>query len=424
MSAMPSVAKVSVEVALDREFDYSVPASMRGSIAVGMQVEAPFGRRTVRGYVVGLADHSDIPTLKPLRRLIGGKPLVEPSILELARWMADYYVAPVESAIRTVLPSAVRRAGAGFKEKLHVQPDAMAHDERARAALRKRSPRRADVLDRLLREREMFLGDLLAAAGTTAPTVRKLETEGFVRIGRRAELRSPTEGRTSLLPTAPLQLISMDTLDPPVVLLFGVTGSGKTEVYLQAIQHAWTRAGRDRAGAGDLPDPADRGALPRPVRRSHRRAAQPSLRAANATTSGTHPRRLRAHRHRRALRALRARGEPRPHRGRRGARAYLQAGGGPALPRPRRRRHARQDAKAPSCSGRPRPRSRVITTPCAGKYELVHAATPRRPPADAQPPHRRHARSKPAREGRASSLPRPDGRHPPGWTGASRRSCS
>jgi primosomal protein N' (replication factor Y) len=254
MSVLPSVVKVSVEVALDREFDYAVPESLRASVAVGMQVEVPFGRRTVRGYVVGLADHSDIPTLKPLRRLIGEKPLVAPAILELARWMADYYVAPVESAIRTVLPSAVRRAGAGFKEKLHVQPDAMAHDEQARAALRKRSPRRADVLDRLLREREMFLGDLLAAAGTTAPTVRKLETEGFLRIGRRAELRSPTsEGRTSLLPTTPLQLMpqqvealdlvrrSMDTLDPPVVLLFGVTGSGKTEVYLQAIQYGLDR---------------------------------------------------------------------------------------------------------------------------------------------------------------------------------------
>ena len=249
MTGMSSVAKVSVEVALDREFDYAVPEALRGSIAVGMRVEVPFGRRTVRGYVVGLADRSEVPVLKPVRRLIGDKPLVQPAILELARWMADYYAAPVEHAIRTVLPGAVRRAGAGFKEKLHVEPDERAGDEQAKAALRERSSRRADLLDLLLRHGPMFLADLLAAAGTTAATVRKLEAEGFVRIGPRAELRNPSAGQTVLLPTAPLPLMpqqaealalvrrSMDTLDPPVVLLFGVTGSGKTEVYLQAIQH-------------------------------------------------------------------------------------------------------------------------------------------------------------------------------------------
>ena len=213
-----------------------------------MQVEVPFGRRFARGYVVALVATSDVAKVKPIKRLIGTKPLVEPNILGLARWMSSYYMAPIEHGIRTVLPSAVRRKGAGFKERLHVEPEELAHDRKAVEELRAKSPRQADILDQVLQKKALFLSALLEAAKTTTPTVRKLEAAGFVRIGSRAELRNPI-GDQNILPTQALQMMpqqvdalamvcrSMETLDPPVVLLYGVTGSGKTEVYLQAIQH-------------------------------------------------------------------------------------------------------------------------------------------------------------------------------------------
>ena len=118
MAFMPRIARVVVEIAVDREFDYLIPDRLESEIQVGSQVVVPFGRSEARGYVVSLSDQSgvDASKLKEIRDRVGKKPLIEQNILDLARWIADYYSAPVEAAVRTVLPSAVRKKGAGFKE--------------------------------------------------------------------------------------------------------------------------------------------------------------------------------------------------------------------------------------------------------------------------------------------------------------------
>ncbi|MFH0953070.1 MAG: primosomal protein N' [Verrucomicrobiota bacterium] len=246
---MARIARVVVEIAVDREFDYLIPERLQGEINVGSQVVVPFGRSEARGYVVALAESSDRKDLKEIRDRVGKKTLVEQNILDLAKWMADYYCAPVERAVRTVLPGAVRRKGAGFKERLLVIPTERATDEMAVEQLRKRAPKQAAALDVLLGGKQMFLHHLARAAGTTSGTIRSLEEKGLVQIGRGAVRRDPMASQ-SLLRTLPLELMpqqaealtlvrkSVDTLQPPVVLLFGVTGSGKTEVYLQAIQYA------------------------------------------------------------------------------------------------------------------------------------------------------------------------------------------
>ena len=249
---MARIAKVVVEIAVDKEFDYLIPERLQADIKVGSQVVVPFGRSEARGYVVGLADSSDRADLKEIRDRVGKKALVEQNILDLARWMADYYVAPVERAVRTVLPSAVRKKGAGYKERLMVLPTEMATDEMAIEKLRQKAPKQAASLDVLLSGKQMFLHHLAKAAGTTAGTIRSLEEKGFVQIGRSPVRRDPLDNQ-SVLRTEPLELMSqqadalkliqtsIDTGQPPVVLLYGVTGSGKTEVYLQAIQHALSK---------------------------------------------------------------------------------------------------------------------------------------------------------------------------------------
>ncbi len=248
---MPRIARVIVEIAVDREFDYLIPERLEADLKVGSQVVVPFGRSEARGYIVSLADQSDVDfsKLKEIRDRVGKKALVEQNILDLARWIADYYCAPVEAAVRTVLPGAVRKKGAGFKQRLMVFPTDAATNELAVEALRKRAPRQADALDVLLASKGMFLPHLAKNAGVTTGTIRALEEKGFVQIGRSAVRRDPMANQT-ILKTHPLELMpqqadalkrvreSIDTLKPPVVLLYGVTGSGKTEVYLQAIQYA------------------------------------------------------------------------------------------------------------------------------------------------------------------------------------------
>ena len=99
-----AIVRVVVDVALDREFDYSVPASMVADVTVGARVVVPFGRRVTEGYVVDILDASGIATLKPIKGLAADGPVLSPSLISLARWMADYYCAPFERAVRTLLP--------------------------------------------------------------------------------------------------------------------------------------------------------------------------------------------------------------------------------------------------------------------------------------------------------------------------------
>ena len=117
---MKNIAKVVVEIALDREFDYQVPEALNATVRLGSRVHVPFGHSTARGYVVGFADHSDRHDLKTIAALISPKPLINETMLKLARWIADYYAATIEQAIRTVLPCAVRRRGAAFREQFGV----------------------------------------------------------------------------------------------------------------------------------------------------------------------------------------------------------------------------------------------------------------------------------------------------------------
>ncbi len=249
------VARVVVDVSLDKVFDYAVPPELAGRLHVGSQVTVPFGRREAEGFVVGFAASSAFSDLKPVKGTKDDRPLVDPKLMRLAGWMAEYYAAPIEAAIRTVLPGAVRRKNSGFRKQLFAVPTEKAGEEAAQAELRKRAPRQAAALDILLSGTQMLVSDLVRAARVTHATVRGLEAAGFLRIEESVLGRDPLAGQT-FLRTKPLRLngeqeealakimSGLDREAAGVVLLHGVTGSGKTEVYLQALQHALD-TGRD-----------------------------------------------------------------------------------------------------------------------------------------------------------------------------------
>jgi primosomal protein N' (replication factor Y) len=284
------IAKVVVDVAVDREFDYRVPAALAATVKIGSRVNVSFGPRHTQGYVVGLVDSSERAELKPVESVVGAKPYIDETMLKLARWMAEYYCAPVEMAIQAVLPGAVRQKKAHFKEQWFVrllpadargvdrgdcaaaelsQPAsarpvaeeglvgtavAAGVDRGAVAALRAKAPQQAAALEALSAPgvAGMFLHDLVRCTGADQAAVRALAKKGFVVIEKQAVLRNPLLEH-HVLPTPPLSLMpqqaaalatvkqSIETCQPPVVLLHGVTGSGKTEVYLQAIAHALER---------------------------------------------------------------------------------------------------------------------------------------------------------------------------------------
>jgi len=246
------IARVSLEIALRREFDYLIPEELLGQVEVGSRVQVPFGARKIPGCVTALAEESAHTHLKPILKVIGAQSMVTPKVLQLARWIGEYYCCAPETALKAVLPEAVRQEEAGFRERLFVRL------LNVPAEPPKLSRRQQDVWNILLERRELAMTELLALAKTTAATVRKLEDLSLVEIAPQISERDPYS-REQILPSTPITLnpsqvgalekivAAMDARQTrpadgkptaATFLLHGVTGSGKTEIYLQAIAHA------------------------------------------------------------------------------------------------------------------------------------------------------------------------------------------
>ena len=116
------VAQVATDTSLDRTFDYLVPEALAQTLLPGMRVRVSFGRRLIEGTVVALAESSAFPELKPLLGIVGEHPFLTPELLDLARWMASYYLAPIGQVLGALLPAPVRRpGGAPARERLVVE---------------------------------------------------------------------------------------------------------------------------------------------------------------------------------------------------------------------------------------------------------------------------------------------------------------
>jgi primosomal protein N' (replication factor Y) (superfamily II helicase) len=260
------IARVSLEIALRKEFDYAIPPGLAGQIEVGTRVQVPFGSsgaRKIFGTVTALAEESAHANLKPILKIIGAQTLITPKVLQLARWIGEYYCCAPEIALKSVLPEVIRKEKEGWKKQLSI------HALHLSGEFPKLPKRQQEVWNIIEERREILLAELLELAETTAATVRKLEDRGLVEITSEISERDPY-AREHILPTQPLALNPAQSaalekikaainrsenrgwkmedgkprpssiLHPPssTFLLHGVTGSGKTEIYLQALAHA------------------------------------------------------------------------------------------------------------------------------------------------------------------------------------------
>ncbi|HZV33297.1 MAG TPA: primosomal protein N', partial [Verrucomicrobiae bacterium] len=188
------IARVTLELALRKEFDYAIPPELAAQVDVGSRVQVPFGARKVLGCVTALAEESDHVHLRPIIKVIGAQTLVTPKILKLARWIGEYYCCPPEIALKSVLPEAVRKEQAGWRERLFVRVSPHSGE------LPKLPKRQREVFDIIVQRRELPLQELLALAETTAATVRHLEDKGLVSVTSEISERDPY-AREHILPS-------------------------------------------------------------------------------------------------------------------------------------------------------------------------------------------------------------------------------
>jgi primosomal protein N' (replication factor Y) (superfamily II helicase) len=238
------IARVTLEIALRREFDYLIPQELEGKVDVGSRVKVPFSHRQVLGVVTALAKDSPHTNLRAILKVIGAQALVTPKVLRLARWIADYYCCPVEVALKSVLPDAVRKEKEGWRERLFVRALSPNGDTP------KLTKRQREVWNVIEEWRHLPLTELLRLTDATADIVRRLEDKGLVKVGQEISERDPY-GDEEIVPTKALTLNPEQAAALAAItavmdsegkgrafLLHGVTGSGKTEIYLQAITRA------------------------------------------------------------------------------------------------------------------------------------------------------------------------------------------
>jgi len=188
-------ARVLPDQAAGRLLDYRIPESIASSIGVGSRVRVPVRTRLLNGTVIEVLSACEYHSVRDITQLLDDKPMIRPALLELARWMADYYCCPLETAVCSVLPVAVRDGRVSVKKQNSARLTSPISEEQL-ATLSRKAPRQADALRVLIKAGgSLPVSTAADQAGVSDSVYRTLEKNGLVVIEAGVVARNPYSER-------------------------------------------------------------------------------------------------------------------------------------------------------------------------------------------------------------------------------------
>ncbi len=242
---------------LDRIFQYRIPSEILSDITIGCPVEFPFGRanKVTSGYVVGISETTTYPEDK-IKTLIGlkeGALSIESQLINLAAWMRKRYGATMIQALKTVIPIKKEVRHKENKTIVLKCPEEIAKDALT-AAIRKKHKAKERLLSEILTEKELPYELVTGKLGISSATLKSLETAGIITIRQDIIYRNPASMQTDTNYAVKTLTDNQSQIADEIIsaynsgdlrtsLIHGVTGSGKTEVYME-LAHRMLKEGR------------------------------------------------------------------------------------------------------------------------------------------------------------------------------------
>ncbi len=246
-----NIARVLINLSLNKYFDYKIPETLLDEVKIGSHVTVPFGKSRREGCVVAIIESTSyLKEIKEIERVSDKKPIIPQNLIELGEWMASYYCCSKEQAMRALLPGSVRSGKISRKKVtfLYIEDSQKASEFLFNKG--RKYPAQEKIVQFILQHPDVSIGTLKVRTSCSDSSIKSLEKAGIIKREMRNVLRDPF-GDSELVMSEPPELTDeqavavreiTNMLDKKsrffTALLFGVTGSGKTEVYLRAINEA------------------------------------------------------------------------------------------------------------------------------------------------------------------------------------------
>jgi len=237
-------AAVILDEGLDRHLDYGI----KTSVTIGSRVLVTVQNSLRKGTVVAIKNNPSVPKVQSIQKVLSEESFINPKLFALAKWMSRYYCTSFRKSLKALLPATIRKETKEKKQLFVRSLICVKEMGKIASSIRDKYPSQGKILDVVIKKpKGILLSKLLEFAGTSKSPVLTLEKQKILRINSLEIDRSPLLDM-EFFPTKPktLQVEQKEALDRIIShlktfkthLIYGVTGSGKTEIYLQAIAAA------------------------------------------------------------------------------------------------------------------------------------------------------------------------------------------